>query len=102
MNNENTINYAVTMRPGGECLGKIDQYELVRELGGGFGTVYLARDTVAGIEVALKGLPPVVRNNEEELEPRELRACLAVAPSLHRYGARAAPCQGRKLRGQAL
>ena len=40
-------------------LARIDQYELVRELGGGgFGTVYLARDTVSGVEYAVKGLPP--------------------------------------------
>lgn len=50
-------------------LGQIDRYALLRELGGGgFGVVYLARDTVAGIEVAVKGLPPLVRNNAEELE----------------------------------
>lgn len=50
-------------------LGRIDQYELLRELGGGgFGTVYLAQDTVSGVEVAVKGLPPLVKNNKEELE----------------------------------
>ena len=70
MNNDVTMNNAVTMRPqSGASLGRIDQYELIRELGGGgFGCVYLARDTVAGIEVAVKGLPPLVRLNKEELE----------------------------------
>ena len=50
-------------------LAKIDQYELNRELGGGgFGTVYLATDTTSGVQVAVKGLPPFVKNNREELE----------------------------------
>ncbi len=66
---ERTINDDVTMRSNVECsLGHIDQYDLIRELGGGgFGSVYLARDSVAGIDVAVKGLPPIIKNNAEEL-----------------------------------
>ena len=41
----------------------------MRELGeGGFGAVYLAHDTVANIDVAIKGLPPEVKHNAVELE----------------------------------
>ena len=67
---EQSMSNDVTLRSGsGPALGRIDQYELQRELGGGgFGTVYLARDTVSGIEVAVKGLPPLVKNNREEME----------------------------------
>ena len=81
--NENSMNNAVTMRPqAGASLGRIDQYELIRELGGGgFGCVYLARDTVAGIEVAVKGLPPLVRLNKEELE--NVRKNFALVSRLH-------------------
>ena len=51
------------------ALGRIDKYELKRELGeGGFGTVYLAHDTVADVDVAVKGLPPEVKHNAVELE----------------------------------
>lgn len=63
-------------------LGKIDQYELVRELGGGgFGVVFLARDTTSGMEVAVKGLPPLVRNNAEELD--QIRRNFALVAKLH-------------------
>lgn len=78
-----TINDATTLRGDlGSLLGRIDQYELLRELGGGgFGSVYLARDTVAGIEVAVKGLPPIIRNNAEELE--RIRENFALVSRLH-------------------
>lgn len=63
-------------------LGFIDRYELIRELGGGgFGCVYLAKDSVAGIDVAVKGLPPLIRNNKEELE--NVRRNFALVSRLH-------------------
>ena len=81
---DQTINDDVTMEPAGgaPAVGRIDQYELIRELGGGgFGTVYLARDTVSGIDVAVKGLPPLVRDNREELE--NVRANFRIVSRLH-------------------
>ena len=83
MTDANTINDATTQYGCSEsALGRIDQYELLRELGGGgFGTVYLARDVVAGIDVAVKGLPPLIRNNEEEIE--RIRENFALVSRLH-------------------
>jgi len=54
---------------GFQPLGDVDRYQIVRELGaGGFGTVFLAKDTVAGTQVALKSLPPEISTIPEELE----------------------------------
>ncbi|MBQ7188364.1 MAG: protein kinase [Kiritimatiellae bacterium] len=65
-----------------KMVGRIDQYDLLEELGtGGFGSVFLARDTVAGIDVAVKGLPPEVQGNPEELE--NVRANFALVSRLH-------------------
>ena len=86
MSDAYSISDALTLRdPSGgasAALGRIDQYELIRELGGGgFGTVYLARNTVSGIEVAVKGLPPLVRHNREELA--NIRTNFALVSRLH-------------------
>ena len=76
--NDNTINTEVTMRdevpaggakrfrPGDEILGR---YVVESELGqGGMGVVYLCLDKVGGVKVAVKGLPPEVSHNADEME----------------------------------
>jgi serine/threonine protein kinase len=66
----------------GPVLGRIDRYELIEELGGGgFGVVYKARDVETGIEVAVKGLPPLVQQNREELD--RIRDNFALVSRLH-------------------
>ena len=87
---DNSINSAMTMRSGNDAvLARIDQYDVIRELGGGgFGTVYLARDTVSGVEVAVKGLPPFVKNSRDELE--NIRRNFVLVSRLHHPGIAAA------------
>ena len=73
---EFSLSNAPTMVPGGASAAlaagnaaRIDQYALVRKLGGGgFGVVYLALDTVSRVEVALKTLHPLLKGNAEEME----------------------------------
>lgn len=75
---DKTINTEVTMRDaapaggakrfraGDEILGR---YVIESELGqGGMGVVYLCLDKVGGVKVAVKGLPPEVSHNSEEME----------------------------------
>lgn len=57
---------AKRFRPGDEILGR---YVVEAELGqGGMGVVYLCLDKVAGVKVAVKGLPPEVSHNADEME----------------------------------
>ena len=73
---ELSLGSAPTMVGGGVAssssepsIGYIDQYQLVRKLGGGgFGVVYLARDTVSRVDVAIKTLHPLLKSNAEEMD----------------------------------
>ena len=57
-----------TMRVSDESIGRVDRYELIEKLGeGGFGAVYGARDTEAGILVALKSLPAEISCDADEM-----------------------------------
>ena len=75
---DNTINDDLTMggaafaggakrfRAGDEILGR---YVVEAELGqGGMGVVYLCLDKIGGVKVAVKGLPPEVSHNSDEME----------------------------------
>ena len=67
--------------PGEPVLGRIDHYDLLRKLGGGgFGVVYLARDTASGLDVAIKTLHPLLKHDPEEME--HLRGKFALASRL--------------------
>ncbi len=76
--NDFSINDAPTMRPVSATGGNrrlaagdviLGRYTVVRELGeGGMGVVYQCLDTVGGVEVAVKGLPPEVSRNEDEMD----------------------------------
>ena len=76
--NDFSINDMPTMRPvpasgGGRRLVSGDtilgRYTVVRELGeGGMGVVYQCLDIVGGVDVAVKGLPPEVSRNEDEMD----------------------------------
>jgi hypothetical protein len=68
MNLDASLGDMPTMRLDDESIGKVDRYELIEKLGeGGFGAVYGARDTEAGILVALKSLPAEISCDADEM-----------------------------------
>ena len=67
------------LRVGDSLLGR---YTVLAELGeGGMGVVYKCLDTVGGIEVAIKCLPPELSRNESEMEG--IRENYAIVARLH-------------------
>ena len=66
----------------GVCIGPNDRYEITDNLGrGGMGEVFLARDKVSGIEVAIKLIPREVSLSEDEME--QIRKNFALVQKLH-------------------
>lgn len=66
-------------------IATIDQYEILSELGrGGFGAVFLARDSVSKTLFAVKGLPEEINKHEEEKE--RIRKNFSLIAGLHHPG----------------
>ncbi len=90
-NNDKSLGSVKTMHPGSLrpvgrrfCAGDVilGRYRVTEELGqGGMGVVYRCFDAVAGIDVALKALPPEVAHNSGEME--EVRANFRLVSKLH-------------------
>ncbi len=83
---EDYLDKAVTFKRGTRdskpTLAILDQYAILHRLGGGeFGAVYLAHDTDAKIDVVVKGLPPLISNDAEELV--RIRDNFALVSRLH-------------------
>jgi len=82
MNLENSLGDMPTLRLDDTSIGRVDRYELLEKLGeGGFGAVYGARDTEAGILVALKALPGEISCDAEEMA--QIRDNFALVSRLH-------------------
>lgn len=63
-------------------IATIDQYEILKELGaGGFGAVFLARDSISKALLAIKGLPEEINRHDEEKE--SLKRNFALIAKLH-------------------